>query len=120
MRKQEIKKILNDNDRFLELDNKGAQEWYSQCSFYLRKIKNHEVELKHTVRLYGVKNKDFNTDREEYRKVWICEDCDKVFLKCKFDPELLKIKEFYQMCYEGQLSNLAEIGLQQQINNLLT
>ena len=107
MNKETIKKVLLDEEGFLELtENMTANQWHDTVLFYLNKIKNHEVRLKHTVRLFGMKNTDFSTGEETYKKVWICEDCNKIFLKVKLNPKILEIKEFYQMCYDGGFSDL--------------
>jgi len=114
--KERVRKILENDDGFLCLENKTAEQWHNMCSYYLNKIKDHETTNKHTIREYEMVKTDYNTNKKEYRKLYICEDCGKVFLKCKYDPELLKIKEFYQMCFYSGLSNLAEVGVREQLN----
>jgi len=116
--KEKITELLNDDTGFLELEDKTAKQWHDMCSYFLSKIKNHETELKHTVRLWAARKTDFNTNKTMYRKIWICENCNKVFLKCKYDPELLKIKEFYQMCFDGKLIKLAEQEYKEQIKKI--
>jgi len=103
MEKDKIKELLNNTDDFLELtDNTTAEQWHNEINYHLGKIKNHEIGLKHAVRLYGMKKKS------EILKIWVCEDCNKIFCKVKFNPESLHIKEIFQMCYHGGLSDLAE------------
>lgn len=118
MKEEKIKRILEEDEGFLCLGDKTAQEWHDMCYYYLSKIKDHEFENKHIVREYGIVKTNFDTNKKEYRKLYICENCGKVFLKYKYDPELLKIKEFYQMCFDGKLTDLAEMGIHQQVNNL--
>lgn len=116
---ERINRILNEEDGFLVLTQEmKAREWHDRVNYYLKKIKEHEFNLKHKVQLWGVKNTDFKTGQIEYKKVWICDDCGEVFLKVRYNPEILKIKEFYQMCFDGKLPDLAEEGIKYQINQL--
>ena len=118
--KEKAIKILNEENGFLELTQEiTAQEWHNKSSYYLKRIKEHEFNLGHKVQLWGIKNTNFETGQIEYKKAWICDDCGDVFLKVKYNPEILKIKEFYQMCFEGKLSKLAGEGIGYQIKKLI-
>ncbi len=115
---QKVEELLNEDSNFLLLEDRTADNWHKNISHYLSKIKNHEYENKHIVREFGKITTNYNTGTKEYKKIWICENCSMVFLKVKFDPELLKIKEFYQMCFDGNLPNLAEFGMAEQIKRI--
>jgi hypothetical protein len=110
--------ILKDDDGFLILEPEmTAKEWHNKCSYFLRKIPAHECDMKHIVREFGIVNQDF-AGIKLYKKIWICENCFKVFLKSKYDPEELKMKELYQAAFYAADSSLVKMMIEDQIKDL--
>ena len=59
-----------------------------------QKIKNHEVGLKHTVRLYAKRERNIKGDKEKTINVWQCENCGKVFrIREQNEPFIQALRE---------------------------